>query len=104
MNSATDQLKIAILQQIAAVPAGYVSSYGDIAKAVGYPSHSRFVGSILKTLPKETKVPWHRIVNSQGKISFPIDSPAFKEQKKRLENEGVVILKGKIAKQFFFDF
>lgn len=104
MNSSTDQLKLAILQQIAAVPAGYVSSYGGIAKAVGYPSHSRFVGSLLKTLPKDTKVPWHRIVNAQGKISFPMDSPAFNEQKKRLENEGVVILKGKISKQYFFNF
>ena len=98
------ELEEAILQQICAVPTGKISSYGAIAKSVGHPSHSRYVGSVLKRLPKDTKIPWHRIVNSQRKISFPEGSAAYQEQTKRLENEGVVILAGKIAKQFCYNF
>jgi methylated-DNA-protein-cysteine methyltransferase-like protein len=36
------------------------------------------------------------VVNAQGKISFPEDSKGYVEQKNRLEEEGVVFIKGKI--------
>ena len=42
------------------------------------------------------KLPWHRVVNAQGKISFPEDSNGYRAQKERLEAEGVVFIKGKI--------
>ena len=100
-TSSTDELQLAILQQIQAIPKSKVSTYGAIAKAVGYPSHARFVGSVLKNLPKESKIPWHRVVNSQGKSSFPVESPAYKKQVERLQDEGVPLLNGKVSKQFF---
>ena len=86
----TDELKAAIYRQIHAVPEGKVATYGDIAKAVGYPSHSRFVGQVLKQLPKGSKIPWHRIINGQGHISFPKDTSPYMEQRQRLMAEGVV--------------
>ena len=95
-TTSSDELRHIILQQLAAIPKGKVVTYGDLAKMAGYPSHSRFVGSVLKKLPKGTELPWHRVINGQGKISFPKDSDAFNEQKKRLEKDGVVLLNGKV--------
>ena len=46
--------------------------------------------------PRDLKVPWHRVINSQGKISIPPDSPWHKKQKTLLQEEGVVFLKGKV--------
>lgn len=94
--SSNNELRHIILQQLSAIPKGKVVTYGDLAKMAGYPNHSRYVGSVLKKLPKDTELPWHRVINGQGKISFPIDSAAFKEQKKRLEEDGIVILGDKI--------
>lgn len=96
MSDAKHELQDAILQQVASIPCGKVASYGSIAKAIGYPSHSRYVGSVLKKLPKDSQIPWHRVINSQGKSSFPLESAAFKEQKKRLQEEGVPFLNGKV--------
>ncbi len=86
----------AILQQLSMIPLGQVTTYGAIAKAAGLPGYARFVGHILRNLPKGTKLPWHRVVNAQGKISFPEGSDAFLDQKNRLLNEGVELKNKKI--------
>lgn len=86
----------AILQVVAAIPAGKVSSYGRIAERAGLTGKARYVGYILRQLPKDSSLPWHRVVNASGKISLPPDSPSFERQKARLADEGVVILNGKI--------
>ena len=85
-----------LLQQLNGIPQGKVVTYGDLAKMAGAPNHARYVGSFLKKLPKDTHLPWHRVINSQGKISFPQDSEEFNEQKKRLEQDGIVLLNGKV--------
>lgn len=92
----TNNNRDAILQQLSMIPKGQVSTYGSIAKAAGLPGYARFVGQVLKTLPKGTKLPWHRVVNAQGKISFPEGSDAFLEQKKRLVNEGIELKNNRI--------
>ena len=97
MNTSAASSKDVILQQVAAVPAGQISSYGAIAKAAGLPGYARYVGHVLKSLPKDTRLPWHRILNAQKKISFPPASLAFKEQKRRLEEEGLTILNDKVV-------
>lgn len=96
MNKPTDDIRHIILQQLSHIPKGKVCTYGDLAKLSGYPSHARFVGSVLKQLPKDTSLPWHRVINGQGKISFPENSTAYAIQKSKLEEEGVAILNGKI--------
>lgn len=90
-----------ILQQLSHIPKGKVISYGQLAKLAGLPGYARQVGAVLKKLPHDTRLPWHRVLNSQGKISFPEGSDAYEEQKKRLENEGVFLIKGKVAKSCF---
>ena len=50
------------------IPAGKVSTYGDLAKALGNPSASREVGRILGRNPNPITVPCHRVVMSDGKV------------------------------------
>lgn len=91
MNSSDNISKQQRLWQvIQEVPAGKVASYGQIAELAGLAGAARLVGNTLKKLPKGTQLPWHRIINAQGKISFPSDSAAYREQKQRLETEGVI--------------
>ncbi|MFK7793917.1 MAG: MGMT family protein [Gammaproteobacteria bacterium] len=86
-----------IWQIVAAIPKGKVCTYGQIARSAGYPSHARYVGSTLRNLPKNSRLPWHRVVNAQGKISFPPDSEAYNRQKSLLESEGVVFIDKKLS-------
>jgi methylated-DNA-protein-cysteine methyltransferase-like protein len=69
-----------------------VATYGQVAALAGIPQQSRLVGRILSRLPKSSKLPWHRVVNSQGKLS----NPNPERQKDRLEDEGVTFINGRI--------
>jgi len=90
------ELNEMIWQVVAAIPVGKVATYGQIAKLCGYPGYARYVGYTLKQLPQGTTLPWHRVINAQGQISFPPDSAACRLQRSRLEQEGVVFVSGKI--------
>lgn len=71
------------------VPEGKVATYGDIAKLAGMPSYARQVGKVLSRLPTDSKLPWHRIVNGQGKISLPGDRGDY--QRQQLAAEGILL-------------
>ena len=49
----------------------------------------RWVGTALRKTPRGKSIPWHRVINSRGTISFPPDSPQADEQRRLLEAEGV---------------
>lgn len=76
------------------VPAGKVTSYGQIAGYIPCPDgvtpedyaayRSRWVGNAMSACPKD--VPWQRVINSQGKISL---RSAAQTQRRLLEGEGV---------------
>lgn len=87
----------AVLYILGQIPKGKVTTYGKIAQLAGYPSHSRHVGKLLSTLPCDTKIPWYRVINSQGKLSFPEQSERYQTQKEYLESEGIVFLNGRIS-------
>ena len=78
------------------IPKGRVSSYGAIAKAVGFPNHSRHVGKAMGGCPKE--VPAHRVISSSGILSVP-------EFQERLEAEGIEVenLRIKNFKKLFWN-
>lgn len=69
------------------VPKGRVTSYGAIAKAVGFPNHARHVGKAMGGCPKD--VPAHRVISSSGNLSVP-------EFQTRLEAEGIAVVNFKI--------
>lgn len=64
------------------IPRGRVSTYGAVAKAVGYPNHSRHVGNAMGGCPDD--VPAHRVISSSGKLSVP-------KFRRRLEEENIVV-------------
>ena len=86
---------------LAAIPTGTVVTYGQVAELAGLPRAARLVGRTLSKLPGDSSLPWHRVINASGSISLPEDSPGFEQQKKRLQEEDVVVTGGRISlKQF----
>lgn len=78
-----------VLVQIKAVPRGKVATYKQIAELSGKPQASRGVAWILHSCSTIYKLPWHRVLNSKGKISFERGSHNYRKQKRLLEGEGI---------------
>lgn len=76
------------------VPPGAVTTYGDVATVLGSPRVARHVGFALAALasadPRHADVPWQRVINSRGRISFKGDAVRGGLQRALLEREGVV--------------
>lgn len=85
------EFALAVYQILAAVPAGRVSTYGQLAKLAGFPRHARFVGRLLANLPEGSKLPWWRVVRGDGVIT------QGDRQKKLLQTEGAVVLGNKVS-------
>lgn len=81
---------------ISDIPEGKVATYGQIAKFAGLGKNARIVGYALNKLPDNSNVPWHRVINSQGKISIRTGDIYHKIQKSLLEKEGIIFENGKI--------
>ena len=70
------------------IPEGRVLTYGMVAALAGKPRGARQISRILHSMSKKYDLPWHRIVNSKGKISLK-QSRGYELQKALLESEGV---------------
>ena len=57
------------------------------AAVLNHPNHARQVGNALSRLNQESDVPWHRVVNVEGKIS--IKGPQGDLQRELLEKEDI---------------
>ncbi|MGE3973563.1 MAG: MGMT family protein [Bdellovibrionales bacterium] len=80
-----------VMDQIRKIPKGKVATYKQIAELAKKPYASRGVSWILHSCSTTYKLPWHRVINSQGKISFEKGTYNFRQQKKKLEQEGVLL-------------
>ena len=91
---------IRIWQTAQLIPQGAVATYGQIADLAGLPGRARLVGKALGTVPENgwnnKPVPWFRVINAQGKISFPLASEYFLKQKGLLQDEQVVVIGAKV--------
>ena len=85
-----------IWETIQDIPRGCVANYGQIAEIAGIPRGARQVGYALRYAPKGLALPWHRVIQSSGKSAFDQNSHAFKMQRERLADEGVVMLNGRV--------
>ena len=71
------------------IPEGKVATYGQIARLAGRPKAARQVGYALAALSGEHEVPWHRVINAQGKVSLRA-TPGYEDyQQMLLEEEGI---------------
>jgi methylated-DNA-protein-cysteine methyltransferase-like protein len=75
---------------VRSIPPGRVATYGQIAKLLGNPRAARTVGWALRGMPEGADVPWQRVINSRGTVSFAAGSPGAAIQQALLEAEGVV--------------
>ncbi|MFW6042117.1 MAG: MGMT family protein [Chloroflexota bacterium] len=79
------------------IPTGKVTSYGRVAQMLGRPNAARAVGYALSALKDEKRndeyvaVPWHRVVNSQGRISIKNREYSAQNQANLLRAEGVIV-------------
>ena len=74
---------------VAHIPAGKVASYGQIAALLGNPRAARTVGWALHSTPAYLDIPWHRVINSKGRISTDCGEHSPGLQRFLLEQEGV---------------
>lgn len=89
-----------IYQIIKRIPKGKVATYGQIAAMAGIPRGARTVGWALATLQDAT-VPWHRVINAQGRSSFR-EAAKRKLQQSLLKADGVVFdVTGKVELERF---
>ncbi len=94
-----------IWQTVQLIPQGKVACYGQIADLAGLPGRARLVGKALGKVPSEgwqgKLVPWFRVINSQGKISFPQGSDSFDKQRQHLQDEQVVVIGSRVKLKDF---
>ena len=88
------QFDKAIWQVVKNIRPGQVMAYGEVARAAGYPRHSRMVSQSMGRSPEP--LPWYRVVRSNRTLAFEEGSKYFLKQKGLLEQEGVKVIKGKV--------
>ena len=97
-------LSTKVYRKLLQVPKGKVTSYGDLAKAVGLENGQRAIGMIMKKNPFPVIVPCHRVVKSDGKIGGYVYGERVKSH--MLLKEGIKIKDGKIIdfdkEKFYF--
>jgi methylated-DNA-protein-cysteine methyltransferase related protein len=81
----------AIWHVVCSIPRGQVATYGEVARAAGFPGRARQAGRALRLAPAGLHLPWHRVVGAGGRIVFPKASRAHREQARRLRAEGIKI-------------
>ena len=89
MSDTSQQRIAAILKAVRGIPRGTFASYGEVARRAGLPGRARLVGTVLRESGDSSRLPWHRVTGSGGRIAFPSGSRAAREQIRRLEREGV---------------
>ena len=84
-----------ILAAVRRIPRGRVCTYGNVAEVAGLPRRARLVGTVLRQTSARG-LPWYRVINAGGRISFPAGSDAYARQRHKLEAEGVVFAGGRV--------
>lgn len=95
MTETKDNFDAKVWRVVSRIAAGQVMSYGEVARAAGYPRHARMVS---KAMSRSTEpLPWYRVVRSDRTLAFEAGSPAYKKQRESLEKEGVQFINGKVV-------
>jgi methylated-DNA-protein-cysteine methyltransferase-like protein len=70
------------------IPRGRVATYGQLALLAGNPHGARQIVRVLNSSSEKHNLPWHRVINREGKISLP-RGRGYELQKAKLEDEGI---------------
>lgn len=73
------------------IPKGQVATYGQVADLANLYGKARLVGyALFKLNMRSHDVPWHRVINAKGEISYsPLRRGADYLQRSLLEEEGI---------------
>lgn len=85
---ASKDFKSAVYKLVKGVPRGKVTTYGEVAIKLGKPNWSRQVGWALHQ-NRDLTTPCHRVVDRNGRLAPNFAFDGWREQKRRLEAEGV---------------
>lgn len=77
-----------VVEIIRAIPPGKVMTYGRIASCAGKSNGARQVSRFLHAMSAKHDLPWHRVINAQGRISLK-PSNGYELQRALLESEGI---------------
>lgn len=95
MATTTSRFYEQVYAVVRRIPRGRVTSYGRVAKMLGRPNAARAVGYALAALGSKREdrppVPWHRVINSVGRISTPDMDGSANLQAQLLRAEGVAV-------------
>lgn len=92
----TDSPTKRIYEAVKKIPKGHVATYGRIAEIAGEPKMARAVGNALHKNPDPENIPCFRVVNSKGELSGAFAFGGENEQAKRLMEDGVEVVEGKV--------
>ena len=85
-----------IYELLKTIPKGKVTTYGDIAMALGRPRSSRVVGYALHVNPDPQNIPCYKVVNREGRLASSFAFGGDEAQKALLEREGIEVVDLKV--------
>ena len=88
------KLEEKVYKKLLEVPKGKVTTYGELAKAIGLKNGQRAIGRMMNKNPYPVIVPCHRVILSSGKVGGYAWGEDVKT--KMLSKEGIEIKNGKI--------
>ena len=78
------------------IPKGKVTTYGDVARALGYPCRAKFVGYALHVNPDPENISCYKVVNREGRLAPAFAFGGEDSQRAMLEADGVEVVNGKV--------
>ena len=85
----------AVWETVSNIKCGRVMSYGQVARAAGYPRHVRMVSKAMSR--SEEPLPWFRVIKSDYTLAFNVGGEAYNRQRALLEKEGVRFIGKKVV-------
>lgn len=91
-----EDFRQAVYEVVRHIPYGRATSYGAVARAIGYSNMSRLVGKMMGSCPPDNDIPAHRVVNSQGILSGREAFGNADQMQRLLEAEGIKVVNNRI--------
>ena len=85
----------AIWGVVSRIKPGRVMGYGQVARAAGFPRHSRMVSKAMGRSAEP--LPWYRVIRSDSTLAFTVGGEAYNKQRALLEKEGVRFMGKKVV-------
>lgn len=97
MSSSDSTFRLRVLRVVRLIPRGKVATYGQVATLAGQAGAARACGTIMRNSGDEPGLPWHRVINAQGRVSPGNDVHRPHLQRHLLEAEGVAFSRAGIV-------